>query len=110
MIVFLIVQIIQTSMERLVYNVLSIKNGMELNVLIDVQVIEYGILPPKLVYVQLVNRGMELFVLLVQMEEHGMLILKVVNAQFHQPGMELLVFYVQEEDSIIHQALHVNVH
>jgi hypothetical protein len=44
---------------------------MELNVLIDARMEEYGILLHQHVYVQLANHGMDSFVLLVLMDELG---------------------------------------
>ena len=82
---------------------------MEQNVLIDVQMEEYGILLHQHVYAQLANHGMDTSVLLVLMEEHGIWTLKVVNAQFHLLGMESLVFFAQVVESIIHPVIYVNV-
>jgi hypothetical protein len=58
-------------MEKLVLNVQLIKDGMEQNVLIDVQMEEYGILLHQHVDVQWVNHGMDIFVLPVLIEKHG---------------------------------------
>lgn len=78
-------------MEKHVSLVSPHKDGMELIVLIDVLMEEYGMLPHKVVFVQQVNSGMDMPVLFAPMEELGILILKIVNVQSHQLGMELLV-------------------
>ncbi len=77
-------------MEKHVSLVSPHKDGMELIVLIDVLMVEYGMLPHKAVFAQQVNSGTGLPVLFALTEELGILILKIVNAQSHQLGMELL--------------------
>jgi hypothetical protein len=67
------------------------KDGMELIVLIDVLMEEYGMLPHKAAFAQQVNSGMDMLVSSAPMEELGILILKIVNVQSHQLGMELPV-------------------
>lgn len=87
-------------MEKHVSLVLLHKDGMELIVLIDVLMEEYGMLLHKAVFAQPVNSGMDMPVLSALTERPGMLILKIVNVQSHQLGMELPVLFVQVEEFI----------
>lgn len=78
-------------MEKHVSLVSPHKDGMELIVLIDVLMVEYGMLPHKAVFAQQVISGMDMPVSFAPMEGLGILILKIVNVQSYQLGMELLV-------------------
>lgn len=89
-----------TTTERRVLLVSPHKNGMEPNVLIDVQMEEFGTSDLKLVSAQPVNSGTVTLVLFAPTEKHGILTPKLANAQFHQPGTESPVLFVLEEDFI----------
>lgn len=107
--VLLIAQPDQTIMVKLVSLVLLHKDGTELNVLTDVIQAKSGMLPHKVVSVQVDNSGMDMLALSVLMVKLGMLTLNHVNAQFHQPGTELLVLFVLEEEFTTTSPLNVNV-
>lgn len=95
-------------MEKHVSHVSPHKNGTVLNVLIDVTLVESGMLALKHVYVQLANSGTDMLVLSVQMEEPGTSIPNPANAQSHQHGTESLASLVLEVESTITLPINVN--
>lgn len=107
-IVSLTVQLAQTTTEEPVSLALLLKDGMELIVLTDVTLADFGTLAHQLVSAQSDNSGTDLPALSVPTEELGTPILNLASALSHQLGMASHVSPVLEEECITTSQTNVN--
>lgn len=106
--VSLTAQLAQTITEELVLLALPLKDGMELIVLTDVTLVDFGMLAHQLVSALSDNSGTDLPVLSVPTEELGTSILNLASVLSHQLGTVSLVSPVPEEECTTTLPINVN--